>query len=138
MNSYCATMTNTAEARAAEVSGWDAEGQFFVEIANLEETDETGETIVSLRHHVHTGSLLFVKLLPGASDHQAEKSHPTPHEAQAAQPPGFRGRSRVRLISCRQRPARKSATLWTAAASKKMCTQSARLEQAEGRREEDI
>jgi hypothetical protein len=109
MNSDCVTMPNTAETRAAEVSGWDAEGQFFVEIANLEETDESGETIVSLRHHVHTGSLLFVRLLPGASDHQAEKSHPTPHEAQAAQPLDFRGRSRVRLINCRPRPARRAS-----------------------------
>jgi len=85
-----------------EVSGWDAEGQFFVEITGLDLND-SGGTAVRLCHRVHSGSLVFVRLLHGEGDGTYEKGCPTANEAHAAEPPDFTGRSRVRLIPCQPR-----------------------------------
>ena len=99
------TMSNTA-AESVEVSGWDAEGQFFAEIADLDLNDSEG-TSVKLCHRVRGGSLLFVRLLHGDGEQAYEKGNPTAHEAQAAEPPDFTGRSRIRLIPCQPRVARR-------------------------------
>jgi hypothetical protein len=105
MNTQMNTMNSTAT-QSVEVSGWDAEGQFFVEIAELILND-SGDRSVSLCHHVYSGSLVFLRLLHGDGDEAHEKGHPTAHEAQAAEPPDFTGRSRVRLISCQPRAPRR-------------------------------
>jgi len=94
-------LSNTAT-RSVEVSGWDAEGQFFVEIADLDLND-SGDHSVSLCHSVHSGSLVFVRLLHGDGEEAYGKGHPTAHEAQAAEPPDFTGRFRIHLIPCQPR-----------------------------------
>lgn len=45
-----------------EVSGWDADGRFFVEHAALD-SPESGQKTLLLRHTVHTRSLVFVRAL---------------------------------------------------------------------------
>ena len=102
--------TDNKATRSVEVSGWDAEGQFFVEIADLDSND-SGHTTVSLFHRVHSGSLVFVRLLHGEGEDAYEKSHPTANEAQAAEPPDSTGRSRIRLIPCQPRAARRPGDL---------------------------
>jgi len=107
MNTQINTMNDTAT-QSVEVSGWDAEGQFFVEIAELDFNDSGGKT-VSLCHSVHSGSLVFIRLLHGDGKEAHEKGHPTAHEAQAAEPPDFTGKSRIRLIPCQPRAARRGS-----------------------------
>ena len=91
--------------QSIEVSGWDAEGQFFVELAGLELTDE-GEITTLLWHRVISGSLLFVRLVAGPVGEAYEKSHPAAHEALPTQIPDSIGRCRVQLIRCQPRSAR--------------------------------
>ncbi len=103
----CAPMTTSSTAtESVEVSGWDAEAQFFAEIANLD-SNESGES-VKLYHRVRSGSLLFVRLLRGEAEEACEKSHPSAYEAQAAEPPDFTGRARIRLVPCQPRAARRA------------------------------
>lgn len=101
------TITNTAT-QSVEVSGWDAEGQLFAEIADLD-SNVSGDKTVSLCHCVRSGSLLFVRLLHGDAEKAYEKGHPTAHEAHAAEPPDFTGCSRIRLIPCQPRVARRGS-----------------------------
>ena len=89
-------------AQSAEVSGWDADGQFFVEIAELDVSD-SGSTTARLCHRLNSGSLVFVRLLHGYGDGLHEKGYPTAHEAHAAEPPDFSGRCRIRLTPCQPR-----------------------------------
>jgi hypothetical protein len=87
-----------------EVSGWDAEGRFFVEIARLELTDE-GEISTHLYHRMISGSLVFVRLAGTVADSD-DKDYPAAHEAQQTEMPDRMGRCRVHLIRCqRPRPA---------------------------------
>lgn len=102
---------------SVEVSGWDAEGQFFVEIAGLDLND-SGDTAVRLCHRVHSGALVFVRLLHGEGEGAYEKGYPTANEAQAAEPPDFTGRSRVQLIPCQPRAGRRRVTVRAQSASK--------------------
>jgi hypothetical protein len=60
-----------------EVSGWDNTQSFFVEKAELE-WSESGEKLVSLRHQIQEGTLLFVRLLQPVSP---DRSHPVPYTA---------------------------------------------------------
>ena len=111
MPAQCAPMTmNNAATQSVEVSGWDAEGQFFTEIADLD-VNNSGDTTVSLCHLVYSGSLVFVRFLHGDGERAYEKGHPTAHEAQAAEPPDFTGRSRIRLIPCQPRAPRRGSDL---------------------------
>ena len=98
MPTECAvsSLVDVATPQSVEVSGWDNEGQFFVEIATLELTEE-GETTALLCHRVTSGSLV------GDS---YEKSHPTANEAYAAEMPDFAGRCRVHLTPYQPRAAR--------------------------------
>jgi hypothetical protein len=47
-----------------EVSGWDSEGQFFVEHCTLE-TTETGHNTIVMRCGVLSHTLLFIRALDG-------------------------------------------------------------------------
>jgi hypothetical protein len=107
MPAECAVSNSTTETtQPVEISGWDAEGQFFVEIADLELGD-TGETTARLCHHVGSGSLLFVRLLFGQAENPYEKGHPTANEAQPTGAPDFTGRCCIRLTPCQPRGARR-------------------------------
>lgn len=97
---------NDIDTSAVEVSGWDTEGQFFIEVADLELND-SGGTAVSLCHRVHSGSLVFVRLFHGEGQDTYEKGYPTANEALAAEPPDFTGRSRIRLVPCHPRATRR-------------------------------
>lgn len=107
MPAKCAvsSATSNAVAQSVEVSGWDAEGQFFVEIADLDLSD-SGETTARLCHRVSSGSLVFVRLLYGQGEDVHERSHPTANEAHPIEAPDFTGRYRIRLTPCQPRAAR--------------------------------
>jgi hypothetical protein len=108
MPTECAVCNATSDAvhQLIEVSGWDTEGQFFVEISDLELSD-SGDATARLFHRVHSGSLVFVRLLHGNDEEDHHKSHPTPTEAEAIGAPDFAGRCRVRLTPCQPRAARR-------------------------------
>ena len=103
----CAPM-NSMTKQLAEVSGWDAEGQFFVEIADLDCSDP-GQKTVSLGHRLHSGSLVFVRLINRDGSRAGENSHPTAHEAQAVRLPDSTERSTVRLIPSPPRVGRRGS-----------------------------
>jgi hypothetical protein len=52
----------TTEYGVAEISGWDARGEFFVEKAGLNPGESEVRTL-RLRHQLRNGSVLFVRLL---------------------------------------------------------------------------
>jgi hypothetical protein len=107
MPTECAvsSLVDVATPQSVEVSGWDNEGQFFVEIATLELTEE-GETTALLCHRVTSGSLVFVRLVTVQVGDSYEKSHRTANEAYAAEMPDFAGRCRVHLTPYQPRAAR--------------------------------
>jgi len=111
MPTECAVTTAPSDStnQSVEVSGWDADGQFFVEIADLDLTD-SGDTIVRLCHRVHSGSLVFVRLLHGDGENAREKGHPSANEAQATELPDLAGRCRIRLTPCQPRTAPRMVT----------------------------
>jgi len=78
----------------------------IAEIADLS-VNNSGDTTVSLCHRVYSGSLVFVRFLHRDGEQAYEKGHPTAHEAQAAEPPDFPGRFRIRLIPCQPRTPRR-------------------------------
>jgi hypothetical protein len=112
MLAQCASrnLTNDLSAQPVEISGWDAEGEFFAEIANLDLSDSRDAT-VRLCHCVYSGTLVFVRLLHGEGEGGYEKGYPTANEAQAVEPPDFHGRSRIRLIPCQPRATRRRGDL---------------------------
>jgi hypothetical protein len=99
-------MPNGTVREYVEISGWDADGQFFAEIADLA-VSESGDTTALLCHRVNSGSLVFVRLLHGHGEDAREKGHPTAHETQALEAPDTTGRSRIRLTPCHPRTARR-------------------------------
>jgi hypothetical protein len=61
-----------------EVSGWDAEGRFFVEQTALDST-EPGQKTLLLRHAVNTRSFVFIRARYADS---FAKSHPEVHHVE--------------------------------------------------------
>jgi hypothetical protein len=108
MPAECAVHNSASDTitQSVEVSGWDTEAQFFVEIAELDLSD-SGDATARLCHRVNSGSLVFVRLLHGPSQDAHEKGHPTPSEAYAIETPDSAGRCRVRLTPCEPRAARR-------------------------------
>jgi hypothetical protein len=98
-------MIDIADA-SVEVSGWDAEGQFFVEIAGIE-IGSSGETATRLCHRVLDGSLVFVRLVNSPDQPDQQKGHPTPNEAHPMDSTEPDGRCRVRLTPCQPRSPRR-------------------------------
>jgi hypothetical protein len=96
---------NDTVTQSAEVSGWNAEGQFFAEIAELDVAD-SGDITARLCHRIHSGSLVFVRLARANGQDAGDKGHPTAHEAYAIAEPDFTGRCRIRLTPCQPRPPR--------------------------------
>src|SRR5262245_16427931 len=66
--------------QSVEISGWDAKGQFFVEIACLDVT-ASGEATAFLCHPVTDGSLVFVRPVSEPTQSHQQKGHPAPNEA---------------------------------------------------------
>ena len=62
-----------------EVSGWDAEHNFFVEKSDLQWCDLSGKHLF-LRRALRDRSLLFVRLMHPTN---VEHSHPVPYEVEA-------------------------------------------------------
>ena len=95
---------DTSQVQPVEVSGWDREGQFFVEIADMG-VDESSSSTVRLHHRVTSGSLVFVRMVADVNDvHQ--KSYPAANEAQQTDLSDFAGKCRIRLTPCRPRDLR--------------------------------
>jgi hypothetical protein len=63
---------------AVEVSGWDAEGRFFVEHSALDSTGSGRKTLL-LRHAVPPSSLVFIRARHADS---FAKSHPEAHHVE--------------------------------------------------------
>ena len=108
MPTECAVSSQTGDGvtQSVEVSGWDADGQFFVEIADVDLSD-SGDMTAHLRHRVDSGSLVFVRLWHAQDADAQQKSYPTAHEARATETPDFTGRCRTRLTTCQPRDARR-------------------------------
>jgi hypothetical protein len=89
------------QVKAVEISGWDAEGQFFVEVADMN-VDERSGSSVSLCHRIESGSLLFVRpvLHLGEANRRA---HPVANEARRTDLPDAMGRWRIQLSPCEPR-----------------------------------
>jgi hypothetical protein len=84
-----------------EISGWDAQGAFFVATASLN-WSESGTRIVSLRRRLRPGSLVFLRLLTPAG---LGKCCPSPHTVEVIEGPDRAGWSKVRLLSSQPRHA---------------------------------
>jgi hypothetical protein len=108
MHAECAVGSSASDTvtQPVEVSGWDAEGQFFVEIADLDLSDPADAT-VRLCHRVHSGSLVFVRLVHEQGWDAHEKDHPMANEAHATGVPDPSGRCRIRLTPCQPRATRR-------------------------------
>jgi hypothetical protein len=91
---------------SVEVSGWDAEGQFFAEMAILD-VSYAGDLTTSLCHRITNGSLMFVRLLSGPGEDTYEKGQPTANEAYAIEAPDFTSRCRIRLTPCQPQSVRR-------------------------------
>jgi hypothetical protein len=78
--------TSGFAATSAEVSGWTAEGRFFIEMTKLIVRDSR-VTTVRLHHRVADGSILFVRLVHGSSQQGYQKSDPLPYETSCIAPP---------------------------------------------------
>jgi hypothetical protein len=87
-------------AQCIEISGWDADGCFFVEIAHADITDARSAS-THIRRRVSDGSLVFVRHF-NLLVHGAQSSHhPTANEVRISGAPDFAGRYPIRLIRCR-------------------------------------
>ena len=80
-----------------EVSGWDVDGRFFVELSTLDST-ELGSRTLLLRHAVQIRSLIFMRPLYDSF----AKSHPQTHHVEVMQL-GQRSGCRVHLERFPQR-----------------------------------
>lgn len=79
MPAECAVGSSIGDtaAQSVEVSGWDAENQFFVEIADLDR-NESGDPTTRLCHRVNSGSLVFVRLLCPRGESFTRRAIPPP------------------------------------------------------------
>lgn len=108
MSAECASgcLTRDIATQSIEVSGWDAEGNFFVEIADLYLSD-SGEATARLCHRMDSGSLVFVRSRNRQSEYTREQSYPTANEAHTIGMPDPFGRSPILLTPCRPRATRR-------------------------------
>ena len=84
-----------------EASGWDAEGNFFVETSNLH-WDGAGAKSIHLRGKVQPSAMVFLRLLDatGGGDR-----FPVPHHVDSVSLPDDDGWWSVRLVQSHPRPA---------------------------------
>jgi hypothetical protein len=82
-----------------EISGWNVEGEFFVERAELRWND-TGEKRISLRESVRDGAIVFVRLMIQKSDNAA---FPIAYQAELIPDQRSRGTIEMKLIPCQPR-----------------------------------
>ncbi len=88
----------TTEVQSVEVSGWDAEGEFFVELAEMDSCQNSVSS-VRLRHRVRSGSLVFVRRIQNQGELH-HKGHPEAKEAHQIHLPDPAGRWQIRLSPC--------------------------------------
>ncbi|MGO9642127.1 MAG: hypothetical protein ACLP1Y_12585 [Candidatus Acidiferrales bacterium] len=82
-----------------EISGWNVEGEFFVEKADLRWND-MGEKRVSLRESVRDGAVVFVRLMIRKSDNA---TFPIAYQAELITDQRSRGTIEMKLIPCQPR-----------------------------------
>jgi len=82
-----------------EISGWNVEGEFFVERTELR-WSERGDKRVSLRQSVRDGAVVFVRLMLQKSDHS---TFPIAYQAELVADQRSRGSIEMRLLPCQPR-----------------------------------
>jgi len=83
-----------------EISGWNVDGEFFVERAELR-WDDTGQKRVSLRETVRDGSVVFARLISRKSECPAV---PIAYQAELVPDQRSRGAIEMKLAPCQPRP----------------------------------
>jgi len=96
----------SVQVQPVEISGWDVEGQFFVEVTEMDGNETSGSSVL-LCHRVSSGTLLFVRSVADDSNPNG-KGHPMPNEAQLTDSPDFAGRWHIRLTACDARNLRRA------------------------------
>ncbi len=82
-----------------EISGWNVDGEFFVERAELRWND-IGEKRVLLRETVRDGSVVFARLMSPKSDSAAV---PIAYQAELVADQRSRGAIEMKLVPCQPR-----------------------------------
>jgi hypothetical protein len=102
MNAHCTVTDGVFEQsiRSAEFSGWDAKGEFFVELADVE-IGESGDVSARLYRQVASGSLIFIRPVDPRGSENSERGLPVAHETEATNTSDAVGRYRIRFIPCR-------------------------------------
>jgi hypothetical protein len=82
-----------------EISGWNVDGEFFVERAELRWND-LGEKRISLRETVRDGAVVFARLMSGNTGSPAV---PIPYQAELVPDQRSRGTIEMKLVPCQPR-----------------------------------
>ncbi len=91
--------TLTATIYPIEISGWNVDGEFFVERTELR-WNEKGEKRVSIREAVRDGSVVFARLMLQKSDSAAV---PIAYQAELVPDQRSRGALEMKLVPCQPR-----------------------------------
>jgi hypothetical protein len=89
-------ITDSQEAYAVEVSGWDNNEDFFVEKTEVHWSEQSGKHILLLRPIV-SGALVFLRLIDPI---RIDRVHPVPYRAEPFDVTEA-GQHRVRLLPAR-------------------------------------
>jgi hypothetical protein len=93
---------STPSTTSAEISGWDADGRFFVETAEIE-TAESGDISAQLRRRITDGSLVFFRSVGPGGGEDTVRGLPIAHEVLGTNTPDDSGQYHVRFTTCRPR-----------------------------------
>jgi hypothetical protein len=96
-----APQTITKSHYPVEISGWDAQGTFFVDKAILE-WGESGAGTMRLRRRMSPGTLVFLRLLTPV---RLGKDCPSPHNVEVIEGPDYAGWCKLRLVQSQPRHA---------------------------------
>lgn len=93
---------NAPSTRSAEISGWDADGRFFVETTEIE-TAESGDVSAQLRRRITDGSLVFFRSVDPRGGEDTVRGLPIAHEVRATNTSDDAGQYCVHFTPCRPR-----------------------------------
>lgn len=104
MSALCITENglSTSSTRTAEVSGWDANGRFFVETTEIEAAD-SGDVSARLRHRIADGSLVFVRFVDLRGGEDTVRGLPIANEVRTTNTSDDAGQYYVHFTPCRPR-----------------------------------
>ena len=107
MGTTCIAHDNlsTPSTHAAEISGWDADGHFFVETTELDAA-HSGDISAILHRCIADGALVFVRSVdPRGED--TVRGLPIAHEVCASNTCDGGGHYRIHFTPCRPHPVRR-------------------------------